>query len=570
MRRYLYFGLILSPLVLLVYFTIKYASNFPFWDQWELVPLLSNFYERTLTFADLWKQHNEHRILFPRIIMIALAVITHWNIYYEIALNVILGISIFLLILYQVKKLGYSSNLDYLKYFAISLFIFSVLQAENWLWGWQIQIFLNVLAFLTGIFLLSSKVNYFRLFVAIFSGIIATYSFANGMFYWVVGFFLLWFGMENIPKRKKYLMFMLWLITAGLMIASYLYKYQKPLHHPTLWFALQHPTQSLAFFFAYLGAPVAVYNFKAAAVVGFLGTVGCASILYSSYNLYRRQAPEFRLVLPWLAMMGFSICTAVVTMIGRVGISIEQALASHYITYSNLFWISLFALIPWAKRVDSRFPLKFIYNKKICVVILGVLFFMELQSIHKMWEWGAYHYSSLETARTQINSQIYDDKFIRTNIYPTDLREAIDKLNNRSLASFRKNNYMLVNEPYSQFMVSDDISYSIDSLDDLGEFVRIKGWAIINGMDSEKNLAFIVLQSERQKYIIPATVKMRHDVTLHFKKYNYDNSGYEVEFSKQKLETGTYKVGIYIKNKEFEAFKFSDRTIQVSKSPSKD
>jgi len=68
--------LALVPLAFLLCVVARYAVPVPYWDQWEFVPLLEKTYHGQLTFHDLWAQHNEHRILFPRIIMLALAHLT--------------------------------------------------------------------------------------------------------------------------------------------------------------------------------------------------------------------------------------------------------------------------------------------------------------------------------------------------------------------------------------------------------------------------------------------------------------------------------------------------------------
>ncbi|MCX5772431.1 MAG: hypothetical protein NTZ09_19450, partial [Candidatus Hydrogenedentes bacterium] len=60
-----------------------YHVDVPFLDEWEYLLILPKSYESTLTLADLFALHNEHRLLFPRLIMVALARLTHWNMIYE-------------------------------------------------------------------------------------------------------------------------------------------------------------------------------------------------------------------------------------------------------------------------------------------------------------------------------------------------------------------------------------------------------------------------------------------------------------------------------------------------------
>ena len=68
--------LALLPLAFLIWVVVQYAVVVPYLDQWELVPLLEKTYHGELTFHDLWAQHNEHRLIFPQIIMLLLALPT--------------------------------------------------------------------------------------------------------------------------------------------------------------------------------------------------------------------------------------------------------------------------------------------------------------------------------------------------------------------------------------------------------------------------------------------------------------------------------------------------------------
>ena len=47
------------------------AVNVPFMDDWQFISLLEKAKYGTLTFQELWAPHDEHRLLLPRIIIIA-------------------------------------------------------------------------------------------------------------------------------------------------------------------------------------------------------------------------------------------------------------------------------------------------------------------------------------------------------------------------------------------------------------------------------------------------------------------------------------------------------------------
>ena len=91
----------LIPIVVLIYFVVEYTVNVPHWDQWGLVPLLEKSYSGTLSFGDLWAQHNEHRAFFPKIVMLTLARFSGWNIAYELAANIIVSIGILTVITFH-------------------------------------------------------------------------------------------------------------------------------------------------------------------------------------------------------------------------------------------------------------------------------------------------------------------------------------------------------------------------------------------------------------------------------------------------------------------------------------
>jgi hypothetical protein len=79
----LYILVIFAPAVICFLYIMKYGINVIYWDEWLLVPLFAKLYTGHLAFKDLIAQHNEHRILFPRVIMLILGTISHYNTKYE-------------------------------------------------------------------------------------------------------------------------------------------------------------------------------------------------------------------------------------------------------------------------------------------------------------------------------------------------------------------------------------------------------------------------------------------------------------------------------------------------------
>ena len=51
---------------------LRYTVNVPHWDEFEWAPLILHLHAGTLTFSELWIQHNDHRMFFGRLIALGL------------------------------------------------------------------------------------------------------------------------------------------------------------------------------------------------------------------------------------------------------------------------------------------------------------------------------------------------------------------------------------------------------------------------------------------------------------------------------------------------------------------
>ena len=338
-RELPFFVLALIPLLCLVYFVNKYMVDIPRLDHWMVAPLLEKSYEGSLTFSELAAQHNEHRPFFPVVIMIALARLSHWNVSYELTANILLSAGVFFAIAFQLRKTDKSINNHQPCWLIpiISLMIFSLNQCENWLWGFQIQVFLNVLAVTIGIVLLanySAKWLYFIL--ALFMGIVGTYSFANGLLYWFIGLLVLFF-IAHQNKTQKIFKIIIWAAVSLIVIYTYLHNYHRPQHHPILTLFAKQPLEYIKYVLAYLGGFLCFYNVKGAIYAGLLGLIISALTIW---KLIRVRGIKFQILVPYIALSFYSIGSAMITGMGRLGFGAAQALAPRYATLSYFFWIS--------------------------------------------------------------------------------------------------------------------------------------------------------------------------------------------------------------------------------------
>jgi hypothetical protein len=125
-------ALTVAPFLVVVVLLLRYAVNVPYLDQWDLVPLVDKAYTGRLSLAELWAPHNEHRIFFPQLIMVGLARLTHWNIGYELGVNLVLAMGLFAILVWQIRSTARTLTLRewYQVLPAVSLVVFSTSEAS--------------------------------------------------------------------------------------------------------------------------------------------------------------------------------------------------------------------------------------------------------------------------------------------------------------------------------------------------------------------------------------------------------------------------------------------------------
>jgi hypothetical protein len=332
-------ALLLSPFLLLVALVAYYAVNVPFWDQWELVTLIQKFHHGTLGFSDFFAQHNEHRLLFPRLFMFLFAWATHWNTYVEVSFSLVL-VAVSAFFLYQILKRTFTNTALRLgAAAAVSLVLFSPMQWENWLWGWQIQWYLNITGLIIAVWALSTwqhKSELRRVLVAAAAAIVATYSLASGMFVWLICLPIL---MCNKALRRW---LWLWIGLAIAAVGIHYIGYVNPAYHPSKTLFLHHPVNFLHYLLVYIARPVVIdYLLSARVAAAYL-----AAILVSLIYLLRFHGRQLTTtLLPWLCLGLYAALAAGSTAISRLGLGVEQAYSSRYTTLSQFLLIAFFVML---------------------------------------------------------------------------------------------------------------------------------------------------------------------------------------------------------------------------------
>ena len=315
---------------------LGYGVNVPFWDQWELVELLSRLDDGGVGWADLYRQHNEHRMVFPKILMLALSSVTRWNVVAEMLVGVALASGSFCLLLSLARPALQMTDpvSRFWAVLAMSAILFSLAQWENWLWGWQIQWHLGVFAALLSIWLAARSLRHPKPFLPVIgaaaSATLCQFSIASGVIVWLCSGLVL----AAHPRRRAILS--AWTMPAIIASAVFLVGYERAADAPQIVPVLQAPFAYLLYIGNYLSGPLLRHWTAGIAIAAVFAALAFAATM--------RRPRDLEFVLPWMAVGTFAIGNAILTAIGRVGLGPQQGLAARYVTISLLLSIAIIPL----------------------------------------------------------------------------------------------------------------------------------------------------------------------------------------------------------------------------------
>lgn len=355
-----WWALIASPIGFLLLLMILYSENCPYCDQWDFVEHLEKFYNGSFQFNDLISFHSgAHLIIFPRLIMLGLAWISRWNIYYEIAINFLLAVVSFLFLVSIAKNTFKNRTILYFSLFITSLIVFSTNQYENWIWGWQLQWFLNLLAVVIAIWAIGvwkQRHAGTRLIVAMVASVVATLSLASGSFIWISCLPLLFYHRE----MRKFLI--LWMLVGGILLGWHFLNI-----HASKVVSFQNPFEILKGFIFYAISPLLSFSDSLSTFRKHSHLISSLSCIYICFivlivflckKLYKHEK-TFSSLLPWFCIAIYSGLTGISICLGRINLFIafkkllfksnfspaSFLFNSRYITISSLILLAVMMII---------------------------------------------------------------------------------------------------------------------------------------------------------------------------------------------------------------------------------
>jgi hypothetical protein len=357
-------AIILTPTLYLI-FVIHYSVNVPAQDDWTVVPLIHAALHGQLTFGELWKLHDENRMLFPNLGFVVLGVLSHDDVNVLTGVSAALFVATFFVFLALFRSYR-GRPLTPLVVLVLGAVWFSLEGWYNALWGFQLAWYLSLFCFMALLFLLLERTSRVAFAFGLAAAVIASFSFLWGLVLWPVGALCIAWMLPGGPRlwiRSKRLL--LWLAAMVCITVTALWGYNfKPLGclvggkfqftcpASASTFALHHPAQTAEYILIEIGNVIPNSNIWLSGVLGaVLFFLAVFVVIESVRNRHRAHN-----CLP-VALIVFGLFFDLLTAAARVqfltGGSTGGAASSTY-TMPNLLILLALITYAWVRSEPSR------------------------------------------------------------------------------------------------------------------------------------------------------------------------------------------------------------------------
>jgi hypothetical protein len=563
-------GLVLTvlPAFFLALMILKYAVNVPVWDQWATPgSAFLAMHNNSFSLGELLAGHNEGPLLFPKLIFIGLAFLTAWNTQYEMLLTFIIAciISYEICCLARITAEG-SRNSSIWVAIVCNILIFSPIQYENWLMGFQLVILLPTLCVVSSILVAQSRLDTrLKFILCVILSTVSTFSFPNGFLCWIAATVSLRLSPSWMTLKSKFYAPAIW--TSALILNVVLVRpyFKTPDHDSKLTDVLTDPHKTFTYFTSFLGAPLGQENLEISSYLGLL--IFSLFVFLSGYLLLRCLKKESHLKRPstWMILGGYVIASGTINTLGRVGLGVEHSLSSRYTGISCYLIISVLYLLIIAVN-DMHQTRSFealshtnaaprsLLNKQVIVtsvltsvVVLSVL--SAVQGGHKMhsiWRERLYGKACLTyinfVDETCVTHSLYSNiKFLKERANAAEALGLIE----HDLAKepeIRKADVLRFNREDREFGFFESLNLSDQNV------VTVSGWAVLPYRNRAADAVILTYLNASKKPEIFAIAPVRSDSNLtgiSSKDKKYPNAGWTISFSLQQIPIGKLKIHAY-------------------------
>ena len=335
------------PVAVYIIFLQHYSVNAMWQDQWDDVPVIRQSFVHFPDWSSLWLQHVDNRILFPNLIVVALAHTVHYNITVEEYLSALMLFASTALLIWCHKRR--SPHTPLLFYCPIAFLTLTLAQWQNTIWGFQMAWYLVLLSLTLAIALLDRPRFGWTIFaLATLVAVVGSYSSLQGLLIWPVGLALLY------QRRRPLRGIIVWVIAAGATIVLYFYNFTSSKVFNPNETVLKAPFAAVKFFTFALGDVVGLQESKPQQSNGWVMAFGIVILVLAFLALVRwglrrdeRSAAPIGIALILYALLFDALITQ-----GRLFLGYFAASASRYTTNDVLVLVGLYLTV--LDRTQSR------------------------------------------------------------------------------------------------------------------------------------------------------------------------------------------------------------------------
>jgi hypothetical protein len=542
----------LIPMLNLTYLVRHYAVEVPTLDDWEMAPLIVEAQTGHFNWAHVFEQQQEARTVLPKLIFILSAASGHWDVRDQMMLSVVCcwltAAGIFILL----RRSNLPASAIAICFGLAVLTIFTRAQFELWIFASGFPSFFPALFLVAALVVVGTDrfATIWKFILCVLLATASSFSLANGLLAWGLTFPTLLF-MGAVPRWRSWLI--AWFAACALCAAVYFWGFQKP-PGLTAFAPSVSWTVYAAFILEFLGGGLA-YAWKdrpssAAAIFGLVQlAIFCVAIVYCFRRI--RDRSFLAKALPWFALGAYSIASAFLAALGRVGYGASYALASRYVTFSIYLTIAVIGLVALIVR-DNFEPGRARPSRNssyaICLLLVAAYlvpykacafntrFFLRALSAK----------DRLARAAVLFCRAIDTSEVIKKTTYPNDVRpvtegaDALDRLKLLRPPLIRTNRVeALPHEIADGKRASGSCEFVAPSA---GNLMHATGWAVLDGKGRPPDAVAVAYQTAPgQEWTVCAisdSFAMRPEIVKRLRTMEQLWSGWSATFAQTALPAG--------------------------------
>lgn len=318
-------------------FVKRFAVNMPLADDWVFIDLICRMKNGSLTIIDLFKQHNEHRLILSNLIFIVNNFIKPWNLINIMYLNIVIVLLSSFVVLAIARRI---SGMNWFVAIFVPAVLFSFTQHFDFLHVINIQHLLAILFFLLALLSFISIKNIFiKIGLCFVFCLMSAFSSGNGLLSFII-LTPLFFTLKTtnnviVSLKQKYYYSFYWLVLSILVFNIYFIGYDRHAASPyKALLKLISPFNLFEYIFQFMGSP---FQYPLSKDICLLfGILLLLIFVCLFFYTYMRHVSQL-----YLYMSGFGILTGVLGALSRSNLGEYPALAERYLCYSMLILMGI-------------------------------------------------------------------------------------------------------------------------------------------------------------------------------------------------------------------------------------